>query len=961
MARHLITLNVNGQQHQLAVEPQWTLAQILREELQLTGTKIGCDTGECGACTVLANGKPILSCLTLAATVEGIDIQTIEGLARKGNLHPLQESFLAHGGFQCGFCTPGMILTAKSAIHKGEASSEEAIREQLSGSLCRCTGYQKIVDAVTETARRAKQTGGHGLDRSALSQEPFRIDGVAQVTGAAKFTDDFVLPRMLYGKILRSPHPHARILSIDTSKAERLPGVVAVMIGSELPTKFGILPSSQDETALCIDKVRFAGDPVAAVAAVDELTALEAVQLIDVQYEPLPSILTMEDALRTDLPKIHQETKYENNVAKHVELEFGDVAKGFVEADYVREDEFFYSANTHAMMEPHCAVASFEPPAHSENYRDGYLTLRSATQTPHYVHRTLASVFEMPPSHIRVIKPHVGGGFGGKSEPLALEFCAAWLSIKAGRPVKITYTREEVFYSHRGRHATKMWVKTGVKKEGTITAIQYKAWLDGGAYGSYGVVTSYYTGQLLTLPYKVPCYKFETSRLHTNKPPAGPKRGHGTPQPRFAFEVHLDRIAEALGIDPVEIRLRNLVEPNSMTVNSLRITSCGIRECIEKVVEASGWREKRGKLPRGRGIGIAASAYISGAAKEIYWLGLPHSAAVVKIDRGGGVTVFTGASDIGQGSSTAIAHIVAETLGVAIHHVKVCEADTDLTPVDLGSYSSRVTFMAGNAALRAAQDLREKLFHVAAEMLSVSADSLTAKDGKMFSASDLTKSITFTDSARAAEAKLGPLSAVGSYTPPPLGGTYKGAGAGPSPSYSFTAHVVELEVDEQSGQVTIHNVWSAHDCGKALNRRMVEGQIEGSVCMGIGEALYESLSFTKSKGKSENGPATPAGLLKNSSLLHYKLPTTLDTPQIQAFIVETIDPEGPLGAKEAGEGPLIAVPPAIANAIQNAIGVKVSSIPITPEEILRGLNQQLRLSKQAAQQAEFRHEEVVAT
>ncbi|HAL55824.1 MAG TPA: 4-hydroxybenzoyl-CoA reductase subunit alpha [Bacteroidetes bacterium] len=729
MQRRLISLIINGQHHQLAVEPQWTLAQVLREQLRLTGTKIGCDTGDCGACTVLVNGKPVLSCLTLAGTVEGDDMKTIEGLADGRHLHPLQESFLEHGALQCGYCTPGMILAASSALDQSNSLSAETIREQLSGNLCRCTGYQKIIAATQAVSDRNEQQTSRSGNAAVSATEPFRIDGVEQVTGTATFTDDLMLPRMLYGKILRSPHPHARILSIDTSKAEQLTGVLAVMTGPELPTKHGILPSSQDETALSIDKVRYVGDPVAAVAALDELTAEKAIQLIEVRYELLPPILTIEDALRTDLPKIHQEANYENNVAKHVELEFGDVAKGFAEAEYVREDEFFYSANTHAMMEPHCAVASFEPSANKESYRDGHLTLWSATQTPHYVHRTVARVLEIPSSHVRVIKPHVGGGFGGKSEPLALEFCAAWLSIKAGRPVKITYTREEVFSSHRGRHATKMWVKTGVKKNGAITAIQYKAWLEGGAYGSYGVVTSYYTGQLLTMPYKVPCYKFESHRLYTNKPPAGPKRGHGAPQPRFAFEVHLDRIAEALGIDPVDIRLRNLVEPNSLTVNALRITSCGIRECIGKVVEASGWREKRGKLPRGRGIGIAASAYISGAAKEIYWLGLPHSAGVVTINRGGGVTVFTGASDIGQGSSTAIARIVAETLGIHIHNIRIYEADTDLTPVDLGSYSSRVTFMAGNAILDAARVLREKLFAAAAEKLGAPAQSLTAKDG----------------------------------------------------------------------------------------------------------------------------------------------------------------------------------------------------------------------------------------
>jgi 4-hydroxybenzoyl-CoA reductase alpha subunit len=936
MALSVITLTVNGEKHQLAVEPQWTLAEVLREQLGLSGVKIGCDLGYCGACSVLADGKPILSCLTLAVTVEGSSIQTIEGVAGNGVLHPLQKSFLHHGATQCGFCTPGMILASKAALDGNSDLSEEELREKLSGNMCRCTGYMKIIEAVQSVTTKSDES----------PSSPIKVDAVGQVTGSAKYTDDMALPRMLYGKILRSPHAHAKIVLIDTAKAEALPGVVAVMVGAELPAKYGVLPASQDETALCIDRVRFIGDGVAAVAAVDERTAQEALKLINVQYEVLPSVLSMEDAARKDLPKIHAESKYENNAAKYVELEFGNVEEGFAEADYVREDEFYYGANTHAMLEPHSSLASFEPPNQSENYRDGHLTMWSATQTPHYVHRTLAKVLDMPASHIRVIKPHLGGGFGGKSEPFALEFCAAWLSIKTGRPVKITYTREEVFYSHRGRHATKMLLKTGVKKDGSITAIQYKSMLDGGAYGSYGIVTSYYSGQFLTMPYKVPRYKFESTRFFTNKPPAGPKRGHGAVQPRFAFESHLDRIAEQLGIDPAEMRLKNLVEPNSMTINSLRITSCGVKDCIESVVKASGWYERRGKLPRGRGLGLAASAYISGAGKEINWLGLPHSGAAVKIDRGGGVTVFCGSSDIGQGSNTVLAQLTAQTLGININHVRVYEADTDLTPVDLGSYSSRVTFMAGNAVLRAAEDLKSKLLDVAAEKLQSGKENLVASSGEIFVSTDPTNRLSFIDAARLAEAKYGTLSAVGWYAPPQLGGTYKGAGAGPSPSYSFTAHVAEVEVDEETGHVKICRVWSAHDCGKALNRTLVEGQIEGSVHMGIGEALSEEMTYTRAtKG-------TPGGLMKATSLLDYKIPTSLDTPPIEVTIVETLDPEGPLGAKEAGEGPLLAVPPAIANAIYDAVGIRLSSVPFTPEKVLTALRAQTRSEKQSPKPAE---------
>lgn len=927
MPEHTITLTVNGEARQLAVEPYWTLAEVLREQFGLTGVKIGCDLGACGACTVLADGKPILSCLTLAVTVDGSDIQTIEGVAENGILDPLQRSFLNHGAVQCGYCTPGMILSAKALVKEHPDATEEEIREHLSGNLCRCTGYNKIIEAV--------QSVGDGMGATQTDSE-VKVDGVQQVTGMAKYTDDLVLPRMLFGKILRSPHAHARIISIDTSKAKQLPGVVAVMTGTELPTKFGILPSSQDETALCIDKVRYVGDPVAAVAALDERTAQEALRLIDVQYEMLPSVLSIEDALRTDLPKIHQETKYDNNVAKHVELEFGSVDSGFADAEYIREDTFFYGSNTHAMLEPHAALASFEPSFKSPSYKEGNLTLWSSTQTPHYVHRTLAKVLEMPASHIRVIKPFLGGGFGGKSEPLALEICAAWLSIKTGRPVKITHTREEVFYTHRGRHATKMWLKTGVKKDGTITAIQYKAWLDGGAYGSYGVVTSYYTGQFLTMPYKVPHYKFESWRLYTNKPACGPKRGHGGPQPRFAFEVHLDRIATALGMDPAELRLKNLVEPNSTTINALRITSCGIKECIEKVIEASGWREKRGRLPFGRGIGLAASAYISGAGKEIYWEGLPHSGAVVKVDRGGGVVVFSGSADIGQGSKTVMARIAADTLGVSIANVKVFEADTDLTPVDLGSYSSRVTFMAGNAVLNAAQNLKQKILDAASEHLQATIEELRLQDGEVFSLSAPEKRLSFIEASRLAEKKFGTLTATGWYSPPKLGGTYKGAGAGPSPSYSFTAHVVELEVDQATGRIKIHKVWSAHDCGKALNKVMVEGQIQGCVYMGIGEALLETLAYTRGSGK--NREHTPGGLSQATSLLNYPMPSTMDSPPVDVFIVETIDPEGPLGAKEAGEGPLLSVPPAIANAVYDAVGVWLTSVPFTPDKVFSALS-----------------------
>jgi CO/xanthine dehydrogenase Mo-binding subunit len=539
----------------------------------------------------------------------------------------------------------------------------------------------------------------------------------------------------------------------------------------------------------------------------------------------------------------------------------------------------------------------------------------------------------MPRSHIRVIKPHIGAGYGGKSEPFALEFCTAWLSKKTGRPVKILYNREEVFYAHRGRQPMKMILKTGHRNDGSITAIHMRTFLDGGSYGSYGLVTTYYSGVFLTLPYKVPRFKFDAFRIYTNKPAGGPKRGHGAVQPRFAMECQLDKVAEKLNADPVELRLRLAIEPNTMTVNSFRVTSCGIKECLERTRDKSDWnvkfkkfKDQQGKIIR-KGIGVAASTYISGAGKSIIWNEMPHSGVQIKVDRGGGVAVFCGASDIGQGSDSMLAYVAAEILGVEVSDVHVCQTDTHLTPVDLGSYSSRVTFMAGNACIEAAEKIKTQLFEMASNKLKVPKDDLDCGHRLIFSKSDPNKFIDFVEAANMAESKFGTIGATGSYKPPKIGGDYKGAGAGPSPSYTFSTHIAEVSLDTETGMVTVDKIWSAHDCGRALNPVIVEGQIEGSVYMGVGEALFEEHIFHKN------------GLHKNPSILEYKIPTILDTPEIESLIVESIDPEGPFGAKEAGEGPLHAAIPAIANAIYNAIGVRMDTTPFSPEKILKALDE----------------------
>jgi 4-hydroxybenzoyl-CoA reductase alpha subunit len=746
------------------------------------------------------------------------------------------------------------------------------------------------------------------------------VDGPGKVTGQAQFADDIHLPGMLYAKLLRSPVPHGRIKTLDTSAAEALPGVAAVLTGKDLPEKYGILPVSQDEEALCTENVRYVGDPIAAVAAIDEDTAERATELIELDLESLPSYMSIEEALEKEGEPI-ETLRFGPNIHKAVSLEFGDVETGFAEADHSREDLFFFEGSTHLPMEQHAAVARWEP--------EGKVTLWSSTQTPHYVHRALAKVLGLPLNRIRVIATPVGGGFGGKSDPFNHEIVVAKLAMVTGKPVKLTLTREEVFYAHRGRHPTLMWVKTGVRKDGTITAMYFRSFLDGGAYGSYGVVSTYYTGALQTTTYRIPTYKFEGTRVYTNKPPCGPKRGHGTPQPRFAIEVHFDHLARELGMDPIDFRLKNLVEPFSYTANWLRITSCGLRECVEKVLEASGYRDKAGKLPEGHGVGFGLSAYLSGASLPVYWNDMPHSEVQLKVDRSGTVALFCGAIDIGQGSDQVLASTTAEVLGLEPEDIQLITADTDLTPIDLGSYSSRVTFMAGNAALQAARRLRTKIGSGVTAKLEIPADRLAFRGGRVFDKRRPEEGVPWADACALAEAVHGSLSSSGAYKPPELSGPYKGSGVGPSPAYSYSACVAEVTIDKESGVVEVDKIWIAHDIGRSLNPTLVLGQVEGSVYMGLGEVLLEEQTFRQ-------------GLHKIPSMLEYKSPTTKDMPPVETILVETVDPEGPFGAKECGQGPLLPVIPAVANAVYDAIGVRFHEIPITPDKVLSGLDKAAR-------------------
>jgi 4-hydroxybenzoyl-CoA reductase alpha subunit len=770
-------------------------------------------------------------------------------------------------------------------------------------------------EARTPTPVVAPAPEGHLVGRTHR-----KVDAMERMRGVLRYTDDLKLPGMLHGKIKRSPLAHARIVSIDASAALAMPGVFAVVTGKDFEIPYGIIPWTPDENALALTKALFVGDGVAAVAAIDEDTAIAACDAIRIEYEPLPALYDPEAALAA--PPEQQINPYakKGNLSKEVLLEFGDVDGLIAGADLVVAGEYFFEGTTHAAIEPHCALAHVEP--------NGLLTVWSATQVSHYLHRELSKVLKLPANRIRVIQPPLGGAFGGKSEPFDLEFCVAKLAMITKRPVKILYTREEVFYAHRGRHPMRMRYRTGFTKDGRILATDASTTIDGGAYSSFGLVTTYYSGQLACSPYKMDAYRFHSKRAYTNKPPCGPKRGHGSVQPRFAIEVQLDKASVALGIDPIELRRRNDLGAGATTVNEFRIGSNGFLECLRSVEAASGWTERRKSLPYGRGLGVAGSTYICGTNYPIYPNAMPQAAVQICLDRSGRARIFSGANDIGQGSNTMLAVIVGEELGLPLDDIRVLSADSDLTPVDLGAYSSRITLMVGNACLEGAKKLRKKVVTSVARRWEVPANRVVLAGGLAVDRESPDKHITCAEAFAMAEEDHGLLGEVGSYnTPKDRHGEYRGGTIGASPAYSFTAHVAEVEIDAETGVVEVKTIWIAHDCGRALSRKIVEGQMEGSAYMGFAEAIMEQHVVDPAHGGVHAGP----------SLLDYRIPTFLDTPELRSLIVEAPDDRGPYGAKEAGEGPLHPSIPAIANAIFDAVGVRIDELPFAPPKVLRAL------------------------
>jgi 4-hydroxybenzoyl-CoA reductase subunit alpha len=753
---------------------------------------------------------------------------------------------------------------------------------------------------------------------SVIGTRVHRVDGPEKVTGSAKYTFDIVLPNMLYGKILRSPYPHAKILSIDTSKAEKLVGVKAVVTGKDtLGKKQGIwrrFPELCDEEILCREKVRYVGDPVAAVAAIDEDTAEEALDLIDVEYELLPAVFDPLEAIKEDAPSIHEGVELNINVTRHIE--WGDVDEAFKKCDHIREDQFKCSSQAHMCMETHGAVASFD--------YSGKLTVWTSTQSSYYIQRLLADMLDLREGDIRVIKPHTGGGFGSKFELDSPQFCASVLSMKLCKPVKIVLSREEEFIATKRRTPMYYYVKLGAKKDGTMLAKEVRVVTEGGAYTGMGATALYLTGFFSSFPYKYPNYRYDGYRVYTNTAPTSAMRGFGAPQSTFVGESQLDMMAEDLGIDPIELRRKNGMTPDYEVPGQAFIQSCGLHQCLDKIEEHI---KERGKLPPNQGIGVASYGFMSGGIFN--WFDTPYafSAALVRINIDGKVDLFTGACEIGQGSDTTLSMICAEELGIRLEDIRIYSGDTGICPADLGSWGSRETLMNGNAVKMAAADAKRQLMEFAAAKMGVNITyDLDIKDRWIHIVNRPERGVSYFDIVK--EAIRGKEGNViigrGHYTPHRKGMI--------SPAYSFGVQAAEVEVDIETGRVKLVNVTTAHESGTVINPVGIEGQLEGAIMMAGGFGFCEDQPMDEGK-------------ILNPSIADYKLIRSLDMPETKILEIDTYEPEGPFGAKEAGEGLTNPTAGAIANAVYNAVGVRINNLPITPEKVLRALREKQKQKK----------------
>ncbi|MBE3582014.1 MAG: molybdopterin-dependent oxidoreductase [Thermoanaerobacteraceae bacterium] len=912
-----IRLNVNGQDYEVDVKPNWTLLKVLREVLGLRGTKCGCSSGDCGTCKVLVDGEAVKSCTILARRAQGKRIVTIEGLSQDGSLHPLQEAFIATGAVQCGFCTPGMIIAAKALLDKNPRPTREEICAALDDNLCRCTGYVKIIQAVELAAARLRgevkkiPVPQAGEDGQIVGRRLPLRDAVAKVTGRTVYVGDMRLPGMLYGRILFSPVAHGRIKRIDVSRAQALPGVRAVVTYQDVPPvaynsalRFKGHDIPRDEYILT-DTVRYVGDRVAAVAADDPETAERALRLIEVEYEELPAVFDPEEALRPGAPEVHEG----GNVVKKLEAAAGDVEKALDGADYVFTDRIKLPIVTHVALEPHASLAQFDAAA-------GKLTVWSANQNIFATRIILSEIFGLPVNKVRVIKPPVGGGFGGKLEAV-LEPVAALLSMKTGRPVLVEMNRREVMVSTRTRHSAVYYLRTGVKKDGTIVGQDITAYFNTGAYATSALnVTGAMIDKAFRL-YRIPDLRVTAYSVYTNCPVGGAMRGYGSPQLVAAREIHLNKIARKLGLDPVEFRRRNLVRPGDINPRfGTSLGNCRVLDCLEKGAQRFNWEEKA-RQPKGegrfrRGVGVAAGNHGNGT----FGVHVDMTTVALKMNEDGTVTMFTGTQDLGQGGTSMMCMIVAQVLGLSPEQVEVVEADTELTPWDLGTYASRGVWVAGNAALKAARSVRRQLLSGAASLLGVGEEELELGGGFAYCRHSPERKVSLGEIVAAVQLRKEGSQEIRAYE------SFTSV-AGPN---SYGVHLAEVEVDTETGRVKVLRYVAAHDVGRAINPMYVEGQIEGGIQMGLGYGLTEELIVDPASGK-----------VLNAGLKGYRVFRAKDMPEIEVLLIEEGEPPGPFGAKSIGEASTVPVAPAVVNAVADALGVDFDELPVTPERILAKL------------------------
>ncbi|MBI1855521.1 MAG: molybdopterin-dependent oxidoreductase [Chloroflexi bacterium] len=988
-----ITLSINAIKHEIECAPSETLLAVVRR-LGFYGVKFGDEQGLTGADTVLLDGKPINAGSMLAASAastanaEGHNIVTIEALGehpdqgwkKTGGLHPLQQAFVETGAIQCGYCTPAQILAAKSLLEKNPNPTEAEVREAISGVLCRCTGYAKPVQAVLRAAAVLRgdipagesdasawfmppTTGpAEGSDMSettsvqtkvmprvvvAPEKDPYavvgkpekKVDAVKLVQGKPAFTADIDMRGMLIAKVLHSPHAHARIKKIDASKARALEGVAAVLTWQDIPRVVYSTAGQSDPIPGPLDmfsldnKVRFVGDRVAFVAAESEAIAEQALKLIEVEYEILDSILDPADSMKPDAIRIHDEAEYVSfadsdptrNLAAEIRIDIGNLDKGFAEADQVFEGEYAVPKVQQAHIEPHVVVTYWD--------EDDRLVIRTSTQVPFHVRRMIAPVLGLPIKRIRVIKPRIGGGFGGKQEML-IEDVAAHLTIATKRPVIFEYTREEEFSAARSRHPMRVWMKTGVKKDGTITANEMKVLSDTGAYGCHALTVTGNTGHKSMALYvgdgeyrKQPNIRFYADVVYTNTPPAGAFRGYGVPQGYWPVERHMEKIARALNLDPIEFRLKNAIHageyhPFSTAWNEGReprpeiIHTVGLEQCVAQGKAAIGWDDKFGNEEwrqdnissyKRKGIGIAM--VMQGTAIPYLDMG----GASVKMNDDGSFNLLVGATDLGTGSDTVIAQMVAEVLGVPLEDILTYSSDTDFTPFDKGAYASSTTYISGAAAVKAAEMAAERIKIRAAKMLGeaeysnirLSNRQAIAPNGKSVSLAEVAL-----DTLHRSEQEQ--IMGIGSYVSP----------SSPPP---FAAQFAEVTVDVETGQVTVDKLVMAVDSGVIVNPLTASGQIEGGMTQALGYAVCEEMRFDDK------------GYAVEHDLDRYHIFRADEMPELETIFVETFEPSHPFGVKAVAEIPMDGVAPAVGNAVLDAVGVNIDENPITPEKVWKAI------------------------